>query len=185
MCRVFFFFFFFTWLHLQSQTRWWAFIFWSCVFSCLDRAHCCDPGTVHVCVIRSTLQTTESCIGDEVTEQWKLCLLAFIFIYLNHFLVVQSAVILTHRYQPPFGLKAELIQAMSTRTKTIFLPPSSSASFQEYLRPNGSIVNDSTRCSSYSRPIGGAWNSPKTEAKRRSMHSGRRNQTKQEEDDTG
>ena len=48
-------------------------------------------------------------------------------------------------------------------------PLSSSASFQEYLRPNGSTVNDSTRCSSYSRPIGGAWKSPKTEKKRRSM----------------
>ena len=52
-------------------------------------------------------------------------------------------------------------------TKTIFFPPSNLASCQEYLRPNGSIVNKSTRCSSYSRPIGGAWNSPKTEKKRR------------------
>ena len=30
-------------------------------------------------------------------------------------------------------------------------PPSSLESFQEYLHPNGSIVNDSTHCSSYSR----------------------------------
>ena len=46
----------------------------------------------------------------------------------------------------------------------IFFPRSSSALFQEYLRSNGSTVNP-TRCSSYSRPIGGAWNSPKTEKK--------------------
>ena len=45
----------------------------------------------------------------------------------------------------------------------------SSESFQEYLRPYGSTENDWKRCSSYSRPIGGAWNSPKTEKKRRSM----------------
>ena len=32
-----------------------------------------------------------------------------------------------------------------------------------------STEKDSTRCSSYSRPIGGAWNSPKTEKMRRSM----------------
>lgn len=31
-------------------------------------------------------------------------------------------------------------QATSTRTKTILFPPSSSALFQKYLRPNGSIV---------------------------------------------
>ena len=48
-------------------------------------------------------------------------------------------------------------------------PPSSLASFQ-YLHPNGSIVNDSSRFSSYSRPIGGTWNSPETEKKSRSMH---------------
>ena len=64
---------------------------------------------------------------------------------------------------------------MSTHTKMIFLPPtrgslSSLASFQEHLHPNRSTVNDSTCCSSYSRPIGSAWNSPKTEKKRRHMH---------------
>ena len=35
--------------------------------------------------------------------------------------------------------------------------------------PNGSIVNDATHCSSYSRPIGGALKSPKMEKKRWSM----------------
>ena len=53
--------------------------------------------------------------------------------------------------------------------KQSFFPPSSSASFQEYLRPHGSTENDRKHCSSYSRPIDGAWDSPKTE-KRRSMH---------------
>ena len=47
-----------------------------------------------------------------------------------------------------------------------YSPPCSLASFQEYLRPNGSTENDSKCSSSYSRPIGGTWNSPK---KRRSM----------------
>ena len=82
---------------------------------------------------------------------------------------------------------------MSTHTQTIFFPSSALASFQEYLRPNGSIVNDSTCCSSYSRPIGGAWNSPKMEMKRRIAHktcalytgSKRTNLTQQEEDENG
>ena len=40
------------------------------------------------------------------------------------------------------------------------------------LRPDGSTENDSSfSFSSYSRPIGGAWNSPKMEKKRRSMCS--------------
>ena len=39
--------------------------------------------------------------------------------------------------------------------KQSFFPLSSSASFQEYLRPDGSTENDRKRCSSYSRPIGG------------------------------
>ena len=38
---------------------------------------------------------------------------------------------------------------------------SSSASFQGYLHPYGSTENDRKRCSSYSRPIGGAWHSQK------------------------
>ena len=53
--------------------------------------------------------------------------------------------------------------------KQSFFPLSSSTSFQLYLRPNWSTVNDSTHCSSYSSPINGAWNSPKTEKKRWSM----------------
>ena len=41
------------------------------------------------------------------------------------------------------------------RVKQSFFPPSSSALFQEYLRPYGSAANDRKRCSSYSRPIDG------------------------------
>ena len=64
----------------------------------------------------------------------------------------------------------------------------------EYLRPDGSTENDRKSCSSYSGPIGGAWHSPKTEKKRRSMDiklarckqtdSRMRNRT-QEEDENG
>ena len=53
--------------------------------------------------------------------------------------------------------------------KNLFFPPSSLASFQEYSHTKGSAENDSTSCSSYSRPIGGAYNSPKMEKKRWSM----------------
>ena len=84
---------------------------------------------------------------------------------------------------------------LSTHTKQSFFPPSSSASFQECLRPYGSTENECNRCSSYFRPIGGAWNSPKTEKKTRSMHiklarckqtdSRRRNPTQQKEDENG
>ena len=42
------------------------------------------------------------------------------------------------------------IQGPSTRTKQSFFPPSPSASFQEYLCPDGSTENDRKRCSSYS-----------------------------------
>ena len=52
------------------------------------------------------------------------------------------------------------------KQKQCFFPPSSSASSQEYLRPDGSTENDRKHCSSYSRPIDGAWHSPKTEKKR-------------------
>ena len=41
-------------------------------------------------------------------------------------------------------------ETSSTRTKTIFFSPSSSSSFQEYLRPHGSTENDRKRCSSSS-----------------------------------
>ena len=61
------------------------------------------------------------------------------------------------------------------------------------LHPYGPTENDRKRCSSYSRPIGGTWNSPKTEKKRWSMliklsrckqtDSRRRNWTQQEEDE--
>ena len=75
--------------------------------------------------------------------------------------------------------------------KWSFFPPSSPASIQEYVCPKRTNENGSTRCSSYSRSIGDAWNSPKTEKKRRSMHimlarciqtdSRRRNRTQQED----
>ena len=78
--------------------------------------------------------------------------------------------------------------------KQSFFPPSSSASFQEYLRPY-TEKHQKKRCSSYSRDIDGAWHSPKSEKKRRSMHSKLerckqtdsrwRNQTQQEEDKNG
>ena len=45
--------------------------------------------------------------------------------------------------------------------KQSFFPPSFTASFQEYLHPDGSSENDSKRCSSYSRLIGGTWNKKK------------------------
>ena len=50
--------------------------------------------------------------------------------------------------------------------KQSFSRPSFLTSLQEYLRPNGSIVNDSY---SFSRPIGGAWSSPKIEKKSQIM----------------
>ena len=76
--------------------------------------------------------------------------------------------------------------------KTVFFPPSSLASFQEYLPPNDPFEYNSPRFSSYSRPIGGAWNSPELERKRQSMliklahciqtDSRRRNRTQQEDE---
>ena len=67
--------------------------------------------------------------------------------------------------------------------KWSLFPPYFLASFQEYLCPNGSIVKD---CSSYSRPIGCAWNSPKTElARRLQTDSRRRTRTQQEEEENG
>lgn len=63
----------------------------------------------------------------------------------------------------------ELLQLLCTQSATILRPCphvpkrnffSLLACFQEYLHLNGPIVNDATCYSSYTRPIGGAWNLP-------------------------
>ena len=67
--------------------------------------------------------------------------------------------------------KLGMSKALSTCSKQfVSFPPSSLALFQEYLHPHRTTENDSKRCSSHSRPLGGAWNSPWMGKKRLSMH---------------
>ena len=85
--------------------------------------------------------------------------------YLGSMVFRQQYVTPAHSFFGSVAVCLVLLRPCPHVSKRSFFP-SSLALFQQYLRPNGSIINDSTHVSSYSRPIGDT--SPQTK-KRQSM----------------